>query len=86
MHLQALRGLLRRLLRPQLVDQTLPQDDLVSASQQDREQRALLPAGQGQRAPVQEDFHRPQDAVLQSGHMPHEHTKALGPRRHNPPV
>ena len=63
-HLKALCGLLRRLVRPQLVHQALSRDDLVRACQQEGEKRPLLARREPHRASVDERLHRPEDAKL----------------------
>ena len=62
--LDDLHGCRRRVTVPELVDQTINRDDLVSVEQQDGQQRSLLDATQGNLAPLRPDLNRPEDPKL----------------------
>jgi hypothetical protein len=60
------RGL-GRVLAPQIVDQLVGGDDLVRVEEQNRKQRALLRAAEGDRSLSVDDFERPKNLVV---HVP----------------
>jgi len=49
---------------PELVDQTINRDDLISVEQQDGQQSPLLDAAQGKPTPLRPDLNRPEDPKL----------------------
>ena len=65
--MQALRGAVRRLAGPDLLDQPVGMHDLVRVQEQDGEQRSLLPAAELDLAILPQDCERPEDPVLHLG-------------------
>ena len=55
---------LGRLLAPELVDQAIARDDLVRSGEEERKQRALPRAAQGERVPAVDCLERPEDPEL----------------------
>jgi len=62
--LQDLRRRGRRLVGPEILDQTVARDRLVHVEQQDREERPRLRRAQRDRAAFGDSFERPEDAEL----------------------
>src|SRR5262249_59142341 len=63
-HLQCVRGRVRRGRAPELVDQAIPGDDVGCVQEQDGKQGALLRAPKGDRAAVLERLQRAEDPEL----------------------
>jgi hypothetical protein len=72
-----LRGWRRR-SAPELVDEPVDRDDLVAVDEQEREQRALLPAGKRERDTSLRDLERPQHSEFDCGHRPAARTVVDG--------
>ena len=63
-HLHDLHGPRRRPPGPELLDQTIDRDDLVSVQQQDGQQHPLFAAAERKPTPVGPDLERPEDPKL----------------------
>ena len=80
MNLEALSRRRGRLLAPQLVDQLVRRDRLVGTSQQDRQQRTLQAADDGDCPPVLVDFERAEDPELHDSVPPKSNVHPGGGR------